>query len=54
MDHSPWCLRGEWECFVGGDLLEEGRRGGEEPRNQFGWSVQEEMMGKLEEWAGAE
>lgn len=39
---------------VGGDLPEEGRRGGEEPRNQFGWSVQEEMMGKLEEWAGAE
>lgn len=37
-------------CFVqarGGRGL---TRGEEEPRNQFGWSVQEEMMGKLEEW----
>lgn len=37
-------------CFVqarGGRGL---TRGGEEPRNQFDWSVQEEMMGKLEEW----
>lgn len=35
---------------VGGYLPEEGRRGGVEPQNQFGWSVQDEMTGKLEEW----
>lgn len=52
VDHSRWCLRGEWECFVqarGGRGLTRGRekRWGRTP-NQVGWSVQEEMTGKLE------
>lgn len=44
-----FCVGVRWEGTSGEDLPEGGRRGGEEPRNQFDWSVQEKMIDKLEE-----